>query len=493
MNSKNTKSAMLTAAGLLAAGAVGCSADAASKEDTATTRQAVVGVDTFLYLTCGASSWQPSSTTRLQGTSDPAVFTVDVDVRQPYMVSGSDDCQLLQTNQQDGWGTIQSRYTTRDTTRLTVPGSSRIALSSTHFGVQYPALGRYRASVNWSLGTIGIQAAPIPHDLKVLYVGYNPSDGQTTLADRYFGWLYGGLTADQVEDATAAAEIAAFNTLSSGRIRYQVAQKIHDRTFRPYTDGSIYTMDSYGACTTNPVDPACEPRKYLFDYPGWIAQNHICETADQLGVDEIWVQSAPYIQTWENFMIGPTPGFDVNGPSYVTPACKKHYVVHNPTYQAAPQAFLHIVGHRVEHTMGFLTGKWQPADVSNHWERFAAMSRYNSPYGQILPDLPNPYCGNAHFPSNGQLDYDYANPRQKSSICVDWSNFPNYTGTSITVTCSNWGCTENGWEAYWLGAVPTGIGSVAMTSSSGKSFSFPRDWWTLLLSPDQVLQFDAQL
>lgn len=478
---------------LLMTGVFGCSAGGDSEGETGSVAQAVLGVDTYLYLTCNATGWQPGSVTRLQQTSDPTVFTLDVDVRHSYMVSGADDCQLVETNQKDGWGTTQTRYTTRDTTLLSVPASSRLATSSMHFGVKYPALGRYRATVNWQHGTISIAAAPVPHDLKVLYVGYNPSDGTTTLADRYFSGLYGGLTADQVEDATAAAEIAAFNQLSNGRIRYTVVQKVHDRTFDQYTDGSIYTMDSYAPCAANPAPQYCEDRKHLFDYPAWIAENKLCELADQYGADEIWVQSPPFLQTWENFMIGPTAGFDVNGPAFVIPACKKHYIVHNPTYQAPPSAFLHIVGHRVEATMSFLTSKWQAADTNQHWERFARTSRYASPYGVILPDLPNPYCGNAHFPSNAQSHYDYANPRQKSSICADWGNFPNYTNGSASLTCSAWGCSDNGWGAYWLGSIPTGIGTVSMTSASGHGFAFPRDFWSLLLHPDQVLSFNAPL
>jgi hypothetical protein len=41
--------------------------------------------------------------------------------------------------------------------------------------------------------------------------------------------------------------------------------------------------------------------------------------------------------------------------------------------------------------------------------------------------------------------------------------------------------------------MPTGIGTVRMTSVNGKSFDFPRDWWNLLLSPDAALQFEAGL
>jgi hypothetical protein len=477
----------------LTLGIFGCSAEGGGEPEAATVAEAVVGVDTYLYLMCNGTAWQPSSISRLQSTSDPTVFTLDVDVREPYMVSGADDCQLVETNQRDGWGTSQSRYTTRDATTLTVPAASRLAASSTHFGVKYPALGRYRATVNWQHGTLAIAAAPAPHDLKVLYLGYNPSDGSTTLADRYFGGLYGGLSADQAEDVTIAAQIAAFNQLSSGRIRYTVVHKVHDRTFDTYTDGSRYTMDSYAPCAGNPAPKACEDRKKLFDYQAWFAENRLCELADEYDVDEIWTQSPPFLQEWENIMIGPTAGFDVNGAAFAVPACKKHYVVHNPSYAAEPSAFLHIFGHRVEATMKFITSKWQAADTNRHWQRFAATSRYDSPMGVILPDLPNAYCGNAHFSSNAQLHYDYGNPRLKSSICADWGNFPNYSNVSAVLGCSAWGCSDNGWGAYWLGSIPTGIGSVSMTSASGRPFAFPRDFWSLLLYPDRVLSLNAAL
>ena len=493
MKPMSTILASAAAAGMLLLGNVGCSPTADGDGAIETVQGAVLGVDQYLYLTCNATSWQPNNTSRVQSTSDPTVFTVDIDVRQSYMVSGNDDCQLTLTNQKDGWGTSQTRYTTRDTTVLNVPGSSRLLTSTTHFGIKYPALGRYRATINWQQGTMSVAAAPIPHDLKLLFVGYNPSDGTTTMADRYFGGYYGGLTADQAEDQTINLEIAAFNRLSAGRIRHTVVAKIHDRTFDPYPDGFTYTMDTYGPCTTYTPPSSCETRKWTFDYPRWIAENKICETANQYGVDAIWVESAPFVQAYESFMIGPTPGFDVNGPSFVTPTCNKHYTVQTVGYAGVPQPSMQTYGHSIEHTMGFITSNWQAADVAQHWERFAAMSRYSSPYGQTLPDLPNPYCGNAHFPSNAQSDYDFANPRYKDSNCVDWSNFPNYTGQTTSVTCSNWSCSDPGWGEFWFGAMPTGIGTVRMTSVNGKSFDFPRDWWNLLLSPDAALQFEAGL
>src|SRR3954468_5702515 len=47
--------------------------------------QAVVGVDTYVYLRCNATGWNVDDATRLRQTADPYVFTLAWNVTQPWM------------------------------------------------------------------------------------------------------------------------------------------------------------------------------------------------------------------------------------------------------------------------------------------------------------------------------------------------------------------------------------------------------------------------
>jgi hypothetical protein len=187
-------------------------------------------------------------------------------------------------------------------------------------------------------------------------------------------------------------------------------------------------------------------------------------------------------------MIGPTPGFNVNGGSYVTTACDRHYVVMNPTYERL-DTVMHNYGHRLEQTMGYLSERWSAADRKQHWQDFSAIARYQvpgAPYNMVS-------CGNAHFAPNSQSAYDYGNQTQVSTSCPDWGNFPNYSGATTQVSCTDWGCNDNGWNEYWMAAVPRSDGDAQLSDVNAKPFQFPRDWWSLALYPDKAIAFRQML
>jgi hypothetical protein len=137
---------------------VGCAEDV-TEEGVARTSQAVVGVDEFLYLRCGATGWGADSTTLLAASSTPGVYTVEYDVTAPHMVTGGDQCVVTRTNSATGWGSVSASFGAASNTVVTAPGQWAIgAANSTPATVRYPALGRYRAKVNFGAGTVAIEA-----------------------------------------------------------------------------------------------------------------------------------------------------------------------------------------------------------------------------------------------------------------------------------------------------------------------------------------------
>ncbi|HET9958313.1 MAG TPA: hypothetical protein VFQ61_27650, partial [Polyangiaceae bacterium] len=64
---------------------------------------------------------------------------------------------LLLTNQLNGYGTSQVRYSdSHPSTPVNVPGSDRLVASNSNFLVKYPATGTYTLSVNWNQKTFSV-------------------------------------------------------------------------------------------------------------------------------------------------------------------------------------------------------------------------------------------------------------------------------------------------------------------------------------------------
>lgn len=137
---------------------LGCSSR--TEEDLARTQGALLNSDQFLYFTCNATGWNPAEANRLKSTSDPAVFTLAYPVTQPWQVSSPDQCVFLLTNQLNGYGSSQTRYSdSHPSTPVVVPAGDRLVLSSSNFSVKYPATGTYNLSVNWAQKTFTISTS----------------------------------------------------------------------------------------------------------------------------------------------------------------------------------------------------------------------------------------------------------------------------------------------------------------------------------------------
>lgn len=322
---------------------------------------------------------------------------------------------------------------------------------------------------------------------RVLALVVNPTQGSDNLFDHYFGWQLGGQTFNQAVDTNINETIEAFDNFTEGQVKYQLAGKVTLNTFPPNTNNFQYTFDNYSHCvdnTTLPNGNTCEQQKWLVDHNSWLTSLNFCQTMQTYGADEVWVYSAPYVLTWESFMFGSDSGFWVNGPSFVIPGCNKHYIV---TAGGTTEPNLHVYGHRVEATLNYLTQVWNETDRQTYWENFSNVSRYAT--------NPNPFtgvgCGNAHFPKNGTNHYDYYNQTSMDFNCPDWQNFPNLTGETENLDCYDWGCTDPGWGAHWLGSLPNGAGETMITRNDTREIPVWKNWWGYILNPDATIGYVA--
>lgn len=331
---------------------------------------------------------------------------------------------------------------------------------------------------------------PQVFNLKVLGVALNPTEGSRDLATTYYGWLWPGKTPEEVENEIFNQIASAMKELSAGTINYQVTQKIRLTTFPKYTDGFQFTIDNYQNCiqgTRLPNGRTCHEEKYYFDHIDFIRANRICEIANETEIDEIWWVTNPYIGTWENWMIGPSPGFNVNGKDYIIPKCNRHYIIQSVVYPRR-DSIMEVYGHRVEATMNYITGRWDPQERVKHWLNFSNIIRYGLPPGEFN----EPGCGNAHFPLNAVRGYDYINKTIRDFNCPDWKNFPDYKGETESINCDAWGCFNEGWAKHWLGSMPRSEGEALIKSKDGNMVNFKKNWWYYFLYPENVISFMNQ-
>lgn len=329
------------------------------------------------------------------------------------------------------------------------------------------------------------------HNLKVLYIVLNPFEGTRNLAETYYSNRWRGLNHTQFENEIGNLNINYFKSLSKNKVNYQVARRIDINTFPAYTNGSPYTIDNYVNCINRvplPNGNSCEIQKGMFDHEKFIAENRICEQASEVGADEIWLLTSPYITTWEAWMIGPTPGFSPNGGVYVTPACTKHYIIMNPVYDQY-DSIGHIFGHRTEAVLREISTYWKAKPKQDYIENFLNRARYSYSYVEPVPEFKGPGCGNAHFPLNGRIPYDYSNKTKKRFNCVDWQNIPNFTGAVEKINCTAWGCQNSPWNAYWLGSLPNKSKTMDVRLKDGRVTKLARDWWKYILYPDATINF----
>ena len=139
--------------------------DAGNDIEVAKRMSAITG-SSYYYFRCNATGWGADATTRMGETGTAGVYTIEVDVNEPWMTDTGDTCTITETDALDGWGAQQSYYGLDYTHYLfQVPGEEQATLytgGDPHFKVRYPSLDRFQARFdsNTLTLTIGGDATP---------------------------------------------------------------------------------------------------------------------------------------------------------------------------------------------------------------------------------------------------------------------------------------------------------------------------------------------
>lgn len=302
---------------------------------------------------------------------------------------------------------------------------------------------------------------------KVYVIVYDPLLNNGQNLSTYLGW-------NNHADITQGT-IDFFGQATNNRLNYSVVYtSIITDGWPEKIDGFTYTEEEYLAV----IDGQNQPHSPdTVDYNKIVnsLSLDICGKANRGEIDEVWIYNGPYFGFYESTLVGPG-AYWYNSPPVSGPYdCNRLIPIMGPSPERDLDCAVHNFGHRTESTMTEIYGSWQQNRTAHNWERFALVKA-------LSPDYFYSGCGNIHYPPNGTSDYDYGNTSTVLSNCDDFANYPNLGNpaeTAKSVTCSDWGCTQIDYLAYWFGHLPSNNGCGSDTVAN--------NWWKYFVDPALAL------
>jgi hypothetical protein len=186
------------------------------------------------------------------------------------------------------------------------------------------------------------------------------------------------------------------------------------------------------------------------------------------GVKEIWIWGyhGNKVGLFESNMAGPFG--DVSNSyrdPFDLPVYKETYTVYHYNYQRGTSEAVEDHMHQIEALLNWADGRswtlpWCWSKLL-FWGRFVGSDTSNR--------IVNPGCGWAHYPPNGERDYDWNNPRKVMTDMEDWK--PDGTGSKQLIGSDRWEGDSLKWFIYWMQNLP---GANNGLNFKGKAL---RNWW----------------
>jgi hypothetical protein len=228
--------------------------------------------------------------------------------------------------------------------------------------------------------------------------------------------------------------VAFMAEASHNILEFNISKQIHEDRWPVKADGFRYTEAQYLANDWHSPDGV--------DYRTFIRDYDLARRCDKGELDEAVINGAPYFGYWESHMVG-KGAYWVNSPGLVRSANARKFVMLGWNYERWTITG-HAYGHRAESIMTEVYDGWSTDGNRTIWDRFGwniGQTTISSIYG----------IGSAHYPCNGDSDYDYGNPQTVTSYAPDWlNNFPDFTGETAQVNRNTWGVVPNGYEPNYF-------------------------------------------
>lgn len=249
-------------------------------------------------------------------------------------------------------------------------------------------------------------------------------------------------------DGLTNTVIQTMPQVSDNYLSYSIVERQEVDGIFVKPDGFQYTDQGYLDCIEG--RSTCH-QPDIISYSQLFSTYNICSK----NADEVWLWGGPYFGY-----------FEYNPVTY----CGKTQFVMGFNYERTIGEALHNFGHRMEfvgiNRVG--DGNWQQNEA-NEWNTYS---------------LIDGHCGNIHYPPGtivGSEEYKYDKTTPVSTDCDGYLTYPTGPFTPISLTCSAWGCSQEGFVRWWLTRIPHNTGSSVI---EGKDLY--HNWWKYFVYYDET-------
>ena len=212
-----------------------------------------------------------------------------------------------------------------------------------------------------------------------------------------------------------------------------------------------------------PTWPKPGHRVPMTDYNAMMARIGIRQWVEEKGIKEVWIWGyhGGVIDLWESNMAGPYGDISNSDRDQGDlPVLNKTYTVYHYNYGRGPSEAVEDHMHQIEAVL-------RQVDPELFWHKFVGKPGEGR-------------CGWAHFPPNGERDYDWRNPKYVWTDIEDWR--PDGGGTKQQLNCDRWHGDSLAWFIYWMQNLP---GAENGLTYRGRPLT---NWWHLIGDFDEAMR-----
>ncbi|MEZ4673741.1 MAG: hypothetical protein R2932_05785 [Caldilineaceae bacterium] len=295
--------------------------------------------------------------------------------------------------------------------------------------------------------------------IPILLLHYFPTNGKR-IDQRVTGDV--GASLEQIRHHTAQTTQEVLHALERGSTYHGYK----DLTAIPSLRYEI--VDSIEFLEPLPTWPKPGHRVPMTDYNAIMRRVDIAKWVEERGVKEVWIWGyhGGVIDLWESNMAGPYGDIsNSDRDPHDLPVLSKTYTVYHYNY-----------------------GRGASEAVEDHMHQIEAMLRQINPdlfWNKFVGKPGEGRCGWAHYPPNGERDYDWRNRTPILTDIEDWR--PDGGGQKQQINCDRWHGDSLTWFVYWMQNLP---GAANGLTYRGRPLT---NWWQFIGAFDEAMRRSAGL
>jgi hypothetical protein len=200
----------------------------------------------------------------------------------------------------------------------------------------------------------------------------------------------------------------------------------------------------------------------MTDYNAIMRRIDLRHWIEERGVKEVWLWGyhGGVIDLWESNMAGPYGDIsNSDRDPHDLPVFDRTYTVYHYNYGRGPSEAVEDHMHQIEAVLRHI-------DPHLFWDKFVGRPGEGR-------------CGWAHYPPNGERDYDWANSKFVRTDIEDWT--PEGIGPRRHLNCTRWKCDSLTWFIYWMQNLHGAYNGLTYRDRS------LTNWWTFIGDFDGAL------